>query len=411
MTEQKNSEESEDEPKPKLEREPERAGSGISGGSGSGSGSGRPPRPTAVGLGGSDDEFDSGKWRPSIFDSPDGGILDWNRVQSNPIYGLRFVQLDSYPRPGSLDADGNAVNVHPVTMWRDESKLANWISRSQAKLDELHKRQASIAYFVHGSRTGCTEYFGASIGASAEEDGFVEQLLRELVRPGVVEAKGEPVATAELIDSEEIMDVIEADCIYSEILIGLPKGVAYGEGVGPSIAGGTLDNSTYGSFWIAMAGLYGHTFGILTLARPYPEQARRAEESALIRWIEAASVNQERCEKPKLKYYLDWQRYYLNMFQACETEALWSVSCYAFCRESSVSIRLSSLLRHYFTDHNNRIIISEARKDAELGQSILQFGLIQERSDAPTPGAYRGYPFLMPLTSRALTTYFPICAE
>ncbi len=411
MSKQQNSEEPDEKPKPKLKREPERAGSGSSGGSGSGSGSGRPPRPTAVGLGGSDDEFDSGKWRSSTSDSPDGGILDWNRVQSIPMEGLRFVQLDSYPRPGSLDVDGKTGNAHPVKMWRDESKLANWISRSQAKLDELHKRQASIAYFVHGSRTGCTEYFGASIGASAEEDGFVEQLLRELVRRGVVEAKGEPVATAELIDSEEIQALIEEDCSYSEILTGLPTGIAYRAGVGQNSADEAADDSAYGTFWIAMAGLLGHRYGILALAKPYSERARRAEALALIRSIEAASLNEDPDKKRMLKYYLDRQRYYLKMFQPGETEALWSVSCYVFCREASVSLRLSSLLRYGFTDPNKRIVIPEAKKNAELEQSILQFGLIQERVDTPNPRAYRDYPFLTPLTSQALTTYFPICAE
>lgn len=69
------------------------------------------------------------------------------------------------------------------------------------------------------------------------------------------------------------------------------------------------------------------------------------------------------------------------------------------------------MLRYGFTDPNKRIVIPEARKDAELEQSILEFGLIQERADSPTPNAYRDYPFLTPLTSQALTTYFPICAE
>lgn len=332
MAEQKNSEEPEEEPKPKLKREPERAGGGIN--SGYGSGSGKPPRPTAVGLGGSDDEFDPGKLRFYDLDSPDVEVFDWNRVQSNPIAGLRFIRLDTYPRPDSLGADGKTVNAHPVTVWRDEGKLANWVSRCNSKLDELHKKQASIAYYVQGCRTGCAEYFGvsigASVGASEEDDSVVEQLVRELARPRLLNKQIEQVAAAELIASEEIMDLIEQDCTYSEILTGLPYGLAYKEGDGPLVAEGAPDTNAYGSFWIAMAGLQGHRFGILSLAKPYSEQARRAEELALIRSIETASRNEDPAKKRQLKYYLERQRYYLKMFQQADSAAVWSVSCYAF---------------------------------------------------------------------------------
>lgn len=231
------------------------------------------------------------------------------------------------------------------------------------------------------------------------------------MRPGLLSKPAEQIAAAELIAGEEIMALIEADCNYSEILTGLPYGIAYTEGVDPNIAEGAPDNSAYGTFWISMAGVYGQRFGLLALAKPYSEKVRRAEELALISSIEAASLNEDPAKKRDLKYYLERQRYYLKMFQQGHSAALWSVCCYAFCREESVALRLTNVLRYGFTDPNKRIVIPEARKDAELEQSILQFGLIQERSDTPTPGAYREYPFLTPLTSQALTTYFPICAE
>lgn len=270
---------------------------------GDGGGSDKPRRPTAVGAGSPDDDFEEriADLRRYDLDALENSPVPANEIQSWPIPGLTFVRIDGILR--SLDLEQEEQRRNQQSMQKDPSALPKRMYLMEDALTGLNSQKANIAYLVLGSKTGVNYYMGISLQQAPEElkENDLAKVCYE-IQKSILHSVYSGVEI-----NEKIFDASDLKALVAPLAgnVGIVSGVA-------SLKNAGVDTLESEQIERIASGLQGLDFGMLILAAPVPSKLVSDEEFIVLDEMHKAQENNDAEKKRRIKYYLELQDAYLK---------------------------------------------------------------------------------------------------
>lgn len=347
---------------------------------GEGGAAGKPPRPTAVGTGGSGFD-DSGIGKLRRYDLDDN--LNPDEFISWAVPNLTFAGLESMNR--SLPSESGEENDSS-----DECYSRRQYPDMEDAISGLHTKNANIAFLMMGERNDVHHYYGASVPSAEAVDSSNASF--DNVVSVVHQVNERANFHNEPVPAEELREMMSQQCRYGGVITGIPAMGSY-----------TAASQNERIF----KELQGHEYGLLILAVPIPKQHVTSEEFSIIDQIQRARDNDNPERKRRIKYYLELEEAYLKHVQLGTAIGMWLVGAYYFSNDLATFSRLQSLLMAAYQDDNTRPTPLRTSWELKgLQPHIEQFGLLQNRiSEETTFQSLLAWRFLTPLNSRHLSAY------
>lgn len=328
----------------------------------------KPPRRTAVGAGGSGDDWDGniGDLRGYDLDSDiDDELTSW------PMPGLSFVQILSH---GSQDKENDHM---------------------EETLSSLYCQRANLAFLYLGDNTRIRWFMGLSLPTASiatDDESISNSRLRSVLQASCDQIQ----LSEERLSAETIKTMIKPVSTYVGCITGIPA--TPGAGSDAMYYTQQIERLT--------VGLHGKEFGVLVVAIPVPQTMIHREDYSVLDLIERAREIKDPNCKRRVKYYLLLHEAYQRHLELGAKIGVWQVGVYYFASDRSVFLRLQSLIRAVYIDETNETSRPTPLRLHEingLGSHLEQFGLLRNRRESFQN--LRTYRYLTPLNSRVLSAY------
>jgi hypothetical protein len=324
-----------------------------------------------------------------------------NDIVSWPVPGLTFVRVDGVLRTWDIEREKQQQQQQPQNN-QDPNQLPKRMYLSEDALTGLHSQKANLAFLTLGSKTGVQYYMGMSLPPSNNGNGNgIGEESSTLVSYNVLKSILHSVYNGvdiykDPFSSDQIRDLISPVANNIGIVSGVPSL--------KSTAGDTQESEQIERIG---SGLQGLNFGMLVLAVPIPQKLVSAEEFSVIDQIQRAQENEDPEKKRRIKYFLELQDAFLKHIQLGTAIGMWQVCTYFFAQDSSIFVRLQSLIRATYTDEMSRPTPFRTHELQGLKPHLEQFGLLRNpRIDSAAQAqSLLSYRFLSPLNSRMLSGY------
>ncbi len=353
---------------------------------GDGSGSDNPRRPTAVGAGSPDDDFEKriAELRRYYVNALKEFAVPPDKIQSWPVSGLTFVRIDGIMPSGNLEGRQREPNALSKGMYLMEDALAG-----------LNSQNVNVAFLIVGSKACVNFYMGISLQSASEElqdNDFAEDCYE--IQKSILHSVYNGVDVNEKSFSvQDLQSLVEP-------LAG-NVGVVSGLGSLKSAGDDTLESEQIERI---ASGLLGLDFGMLILATPVPSRMVSDEEHIILDEMQKAQENEAVEARRRVEFYLELQNAYLKHLQLGQAIGLWQVGVYFFAPKPDVFVRLQSLVRASYGDDGTRPTPFLTHVFPGLKDHLMSFGLLRNRQ-ANTALKLLSYKFLSLLNSRMLSAY------
>ena len=360
-------------------------------------GNGLPPRrPTAVGAGGPDDEFEDAIRELRRLDLDEGDEAITEAFQSRPIPGLTFVRVDGIFRSWEIEEEEKNRNQRN-TKQSGPTVLPKRTYLMEDALTGLNSQKAYISYIVLGNTKYVNFYMGLSLQSTPQEleENEMAEICFDIQKAilNCVQSNGIDFHN-KIYSSKDLKTKIEPLAKY----VGITTGFASLKHLSQS----TLDS---GQIERIVSGMKGLEFGLMVIAAPVPSKLVEDEEYIVLDQIRKAQENGDTRMKRRIKYYLELQEIYLKHIQLGKAIGHWQVGVYFFAPKAEVFARLVSLIKATLTDEELRPTPLRIHVFEGLKEHLLDFGLLRNSRKDRTKSILFQYKFLTPLNSRMLSAY------
>lgn len=347
-----------------------------------------PRRPTAVGSGGSDDEFEDAlrALRRLDLENAANEIGD-SELQSWPISQITFVKIEGVRRfppraPWSTAARDDQTNSPPRSVYLMEDAITG-----------LSSQKAYIAYLVCGNKDGVDFYTGISLQAIPENAGESQSAICYNIQKSILQSVYIDIdIQAESLSAEIIRSKIDPMSGYVGIVSGYPSV--------ENFSGSHVQVTPIERIANEMRGF---EFGILLLAAPVPSKMISDEEYIVLDQIQRAEEATEKMDR--VRYYLELQNAYLKHIQLGQAIGHWLVGAYFFAPEENAFCRLRAILEAIYANDRGRLAPMRTHVIPGLRKHLLDFGLLRNTRSEPTVHNLIQYLFLTAQNSRMLSAY------
>ena len=360
---------------------------------------GSPPRrPTAVGAGGSDEDFDKGIEEFRQCDLSE--YFNEADLRSWAVPEITFVRLDSILLSESIDKEPKQPDKQPQQN-QDPNQIPKRMYLMEDALTGMNSQKAYISFALIGSKVGVNCFMGMSLQQPPEGIGQNLDSVCYNIQKSILHSVYNGIDVHEKIySSVDLKEMIEPLANYVGVVTGTP-----------SLKSQAIDAFDGHQIDRIVQGLRGLDFGILALAAPIPQKMLSDEEYIVLDQIQKAQVKTAGEKKRRVKYYLEVQNAYLRHLQLGQSIGHWQAGIYFFARTPDVFVRLRSLIKATYTDEGIRPRTLRTYDLKGLKKHLLDFGLLRNhRVESPIHHLLQ-YHFLTPLNSRMLSAFIHLPSE
>ncbi|HEY9791671.1 MAG TPA: DUF87 domain-containing protein [Candidatus Obscuribacterales bacterium] len=322
-------------------------------------------------------------------------------LESWPLPALTFVRVDGILRTWDIEREKQHQQQQPQNN-NDPNQLPKRMYLMEDALTGLHSHKANIAFLCLGNKTGVYYYMGMSpvqfkgnngnqappTNSNLESYKILQSILHSVYNG--VDIHKEPFA------GDQISRMISPIANHIGVVHGIPSLKSTG--------GDTQESEQIERL---ASGLQGLEFGMLTLAVPVPKHLVTDEHFDIVDQIQRAQENEDSEKKRRIKYYLELMDAYMKQVDLGINIGHWQVCTYYFAADTSVFIRLSSLIKATYSDEMSKPTPMRTIEMHGLKPHLEQFGLLRNPriDNAVQEGSLNSYRLLTPLNSRMLSAY------